>query len=267
MGEINDFKLLRSYASRYFKGKSYSINTIDKKTKDTVIDKSLIQVEYDAELEVIDLIYNENKKQHIEIDLVNGEITGSISIYWDSKIGNCDPFLPLGDQVYNKDLIKKIMNYSTLSMEGRYVPPEKSYDQLGGYCLYIADKIKGFDDISDMKIYTMFDNPSEFVTDVNVKKNVVIEDKEKFIWFLRALDSLVDICKSDIPLYNVEVRNLMITDAMIQKVFEGKAIREIAAINRILFKNCDIDISEDMKYLFQQGTIIEYDGGSGEFYS
>lgn len=282
----NDFKLLRNYVSRYFKGKSYSINiTVDRKTRDAVIDKSLIQVEYDADLEVLDLIYNENKKQRIEIDLINGDITGSISIYWDSKIGNCNPFLPLGDQIYNKDLIKKLLNYSTLSMEGRYVPPEKSYDHIGGYCLYIADKINGYKDISNMKIYTMFKNPSEFITDVNIKKNLVVDSKEKFIWLFRALDSLVDICNNeDIPLYDIEVRDIAITDGMINKIFEVKStgnksvaiatagadaakcatssicnIREIAAINSILFKNCNIETSKDIKYLFQSGTIIEYD--------
>lgn len=224
MRDKDIYSILIPYVENYFHEEDYSIEKFTPAKKEEILRNSIIYVSYDSKNKIIYIYNTNNKGEKIKIDLINKSITGKIEYIFDCN-SHINYFDNIGEYIFNYDLIKNILEYTSLGIKGKIKGINK-------FCICIENEDKNSFDVLNKPIYSLFKNEIEFSTLFNISKNILIESVDRFMWLFNSAANLKKVSKKEYS-FKISVKGIILNDKHISEIrsLDNSNIQSVDFIN------------------------------------
>lgn len=224
MRDKDIYSILIPYVENYFHEEDYSIDKFATTKKKEILNSSIIYVSYDSKRHILYIYNTTNEDEKIEINLKNKTIEGKIEYIFDCN-SNINYFDNIGEYIFNYDLIKNILEYTSLGIKGKI-------KNINKFCICIENEDKNSFDVLNKPIYSLFKNEIEFSTLFNISKNILIDSTDRFMWLFNSAANLKKVSKKEYS-FKISVKGIILNDKHISEIrsLDNSNIQSVDFIN------------------------------------
>lgn len=237
MKDRDIYSILIPFVENYFHGEDYSLKKFTPVKAKEIIKNSIVYIEYDSKRKILYIINTQNDEEYITIDLRNKQIDGYIeyNFFPDSEINYFDN---VGDYIFNSELIKNVLEYTSIGIKGKI-------KNINKYCIFIGEEDTYSSDVLQKPIFSLFKNEIEFSTLYNISKNSTITSEDRFVWIFNCASNLTKVSKRQFK-FNFVVKGLKLNDEIVTQ------IRKLnnSNINSVEFLNCKFKLQNEDNIAF-----------------